>query len=277
MAINGVPVVWKPSPDHNVGRAGYQPIAIAHHRAVSSHLEGLDATLISSTRQVSANFGIGHKSDGSLEIHQYVDLSDTAWCNGIDTTIVTSNNWTTWGYGNHHHNARTVSIEHEDQGGSSDPTKQGIVREDGIKASIALDKLILSGNITAIRAAGIHVRDQATVDALHKIVPGPRTLIDHHDIAAGQKPYCWKPWKADKIGFPRARYVTEMTPVVVTPPPPPPTTTTYTQAQVDTIVAAAVAPLNAKITALELAASIDATKDAAVAATLRDAATQLDA
>ena len=215
-----VPILWKPSPDRNVGRSGYQPIAIVHHRAVTSNMESLDATLIGSTRQVSATFGIGHTKAGALEIHQYVDVSDTAWCNGIDPTLVPTNNWTSWGYGNHHHNARTVSIEHEDQGGSTDPTKKGIVREDGIKASIELDRILLTGDLAKIRATGIRIRDQATADALRKIVPGPRTLIDHHDIAAQQKPYCWKPWSADKVGFPRARYVTELTAAAPAPTPP---------------------------------------------------------
>lgn len=220
--VGAVPIVWKPSPDHNRGRAGYQPIAIVHHRAVASTLNGIDVTFDATggntSRQVSANFAIGHMTGGKLEIHQYVDLSDTAWCNGIDPALVPQNNWTTWGYENHHHNARTVSIEHEDQGGSSDPAKKGIVREDILKTSIALDRLMLSGDIAAMRAAGIRIRDSATATALKKIPRDARHLIDHHDIAAQQKPYCWKPWKADKVGFPRARFVKELT----APPAPQP-------------------------------------------------------
>lgn len=209
--VGNVPVVWKPSPDFTRGRAGYQPEAIVHHRAVASTMESIDSTLISSSRKVSANFAVGHRRDGALVIHQYVDLSDTAWCNGIDPTKIRSNNWTTWLGGNHHHNARSVSIEHEDQGGSSDPAKRGIVREDIVKASIALDRLMTSGDIAKIRAAGIRVRDSATVTALRRMPKDSKHLITHYDIDPVNKVYCWRPWAADKVGFPRARYVRELT------------------------------------------------------------------
>jgi len=209
-----VPVVWKPSPDHYNGRNGYQPLAIVHHRAVSSSLSSIDTTLISSTRQVSANFAIGHVS-GRLEIHQYVDLSDGAWCNGdCQQTQYPGqpSNFDNW-YGHKGHNERTVSIEHEDQGGSSDATKKGIVTEDILLAGIELDRLMLSGDLAAIRAAGIRIRDSATAAALGNVTPGQKTLIDHHDIAGKLKPYCWKPWQADTTGFPRTRYIAAMTQV----------------------------------------------------------------
>lgn len=219
--IGLVPVVWKPSPDFNRGRSGYQPEAIVHHRAVASTLESIDATLISSSRQVSANFSIGHTKAGALQVHQYVDLSDTAWCNGIDPTKIRTNNWTNWLGGNHSHNARSVSIEHEDQGGSSDPAKKGIVHEDIIKTSIALDRLMTSGDITKIRAAGIRVRDTATVTALKRMPKDAKHLITHYDIDPVNKVYCWRPWAADKVGFPRTRYVRELTTTTPAPTPAP--------------------------------------------------------
>lgn len=206
--VGSVPIVWKPSPDHYNGRNGQTIVAIVHHRAVSSKLSSMDATLISSTRQVSANFGIGHVS-GKVEIHQYVDLSDGAWCNGDcqqDAYPSLPSNFDKW-WGHHDHNARTVSIEHEDNGGDTTLGIKGIVDEDVLLASMALDKLMLSGNLAAMRAAGIHIRDAATATQLGKIIPGPRTLIDHHDIAGKLKPYCWKPWKYDTVGFPRTRYI----------------------------------------------------------------------
>lgn len=272
MAVNGIPVVWYPAsnPDFGVGRGGKQPIAIVHHRIVGS-LGSADltfaagdhdpATVGSTARSVASHFGIGHRG-GVLEIHQYVDLSDTAYCNGDwDAT----GNWDDW-YGVGHVtidgssmtdiNARTVSIEHEDQGGSSDPTKKGIVTEDIIKASIALDHLMLSGNPAAIRAAGIRMKSDTTAAALKKIVPGPRTLIDHHDVAGKLKPYCWRPWSADAVGFPRSRYIKELTAVVVAPPPPPPPPvvpvpdlTPYSQADMDAGI------LKAKQTQYDLDAS----------------------
>lgn len=267
MAINGIPVVWKPSPDFNVGRFGLQPKAIVHHRAVSSSLAGIDATLVSSSRLVSAHFGIGDYN-GHVEIHQYVDLSDTAWCNG-DWRSPSS--WVTW-YGTPKTlsngfsdvNPQTISIEHDDNGGSADPLVKGIVTEAIIKASIALDKLLLSGDLAAIRAAGIHCRDASTAAALKAMPIDAKHLIDHKDIAGANKPYCWRPWQADKVGFPRARYIAETARVVAPPPPPPPPATTYTQAQVDAIVKAAVDPLKAAL------AEADAVRAAAVLQAKRD-------
>lgn len=233
-----IPIRWMPASDEDYkdqsegGRSGYQPIAIVHHRAVSSSLHGIDvtfaagdsdpATVGSAGRFVSANFAIGSTPTG-FAISQYVDVSDTAYCNGdcSQTRYGTSypSNFDNW-YGHKGHNERTVSIEHDDNGGSADPLVKGIVVESIIKIGIALDKLLLSGDIAAIRAAGIKIRDQATADALKKIVPGPRTMLDHKDIAGKAKPYCWRPWEADKVGFPRARYIAELTPPVVVPPTP---------------------------------------------------------
>ena len=231
--IGPVPVVWMPASDEDYkdasegGRSGEQPEAIVHHRAVTN-LAGLDntfakgdtdpATVGAAGRSVSANFGIGHKA-GKLEIHQYVNLSDTAYCNGdcrANTHPAEPSRWDKW-YGHTGHNERSVSIEHEDNGQLPAGTEgRGVVTEDIIAASIALDALLLTGNITAIRAAGIRIRDQATATALGKIVPGHTTLIDHNDIAGANKPYCWRPWAKDAIGFPRARYVAALTPPTLT-------------------------------------------------------------
>lgn len=279
MSVNGIPVIWMPASDEDYrdasegGRSGYQPIAIVHHRIVGG-LASADsifaandtnpATVGSTGRAVSANFAIGYDSDGKLYIHQYVDLSDTPYTNGDCRAINypgQPSRWDGW-YGHKGHNERTVTIEHDDQGGSSDPLKKGVVREDIIKASIALDRIMLRGSQSEMQAAGIHIRDRATADALEKIIPSTKTLLDHNDIAGANKPYCWRPWSGDKVGFPRARYVTELSsPVVVVPPPPPPPPppadpVTYTQVQYDAALkscqdasAAALAVLEASISA----------------------------
>ena len=204
------PVLWVPasSEDFMRGRSGVRPIAIVHHRMVGT-LPGTDSTFQSTeNRAVSTHFGIGYES-GRLEIHQYVDLSDTAFGNG---NYDSSGSWDDWGYPTTLINGRTVSIEHQDnaQLPSSDP-RRGIVPEDVIKASIWLDRLLLSGDLAAIRGAGIRCRDSGTAAALGKIVRGPRTLITHNDIAGRLKPSCWKPWAHDTVGFPRPRYVAELT------------------------------------------------------------------
>lgn len=248
--LGEVPIVWMPASDSDFGdgRGGKQPIAVVHHRIVGE-LNSADVTFVANdtdpatigapTRSVSSHFGIGNDSDGKLYVHQYVDLSDNAYCNGDYREPC---NWQAWGYptalmivegvSQRPCNPMTVSIEHDDNATlpDGDPRK-GVVDEATIKTSIALDRLMLTGDIAAMRAAGIHVRDLATATALGKIVPGPRTLIDHHDIAGANKPYCWRPWKEDKIGFPRSRYIAELT----APPPAP----MYSQAQLDAAVAAA--------------------------------------
>lgn len=266
--VGDVPIVWMPASDEDYkdqsegGRSGYQPIAIVHHRIVGS-LNSADLTFAANDanpltvgapgRAVSAHFGIGYDTDGKLAIHQYVNLSNTAYTNGdcrANTHPAQPSRWDGW-YGHKAHNERTVTIEHDDQGGSSDPAKKGIVREAIIKTSIALDRLMLTGDIAAMRAAGIHILDAATAIALGKIVPGPKTLIDHNDIGGANKPYCWRPWQADKTGFPRSRYVTELTAAV--PPLPDPDPTPYSQADLDAAVKAAVDPLEAKIAAAQAA------------------------
>lgn len=227
--IGLVSVVWHPASDEDFksqaegGRSGHQPIAIVHHRIVGTlgsadttfaHGDADPATVGSAGRSVSATFAVGHKG-GVLQAIQYVDVSDTAYCNGdcSQDAYAIASRWDGW-YGHSAHNERTVSIEHEDNAGlpAGDP-KRGVVPEDVIKLSIALDRLLLSGDLAAIRAAGIRIRDQATATALGKIVPGTKTLIDHNDIAGKGKPSCWRPWAADTVGFPRARYIAELTAV----------------------------------------------------------------
>lgn len=235
--VGNVNIRWMPASDEDFkdksegARSGYQPIAIVHHRGVVNTIGGLNstfahgdtdpATVGSPGRPVSSNFGVGDSGmDGMPVIVQYVDVSDTAYGNGdCQQTHYPGDpsNWDKW-YGHKGHNERTVSIEHDDNGGASDPSIKGIVTEAIVKTSIALDRLLLSGDIAAMRAAGIHIRDQATADALGKIVPGPKTLIDHHDIAGRLKPSCWKPWSGDKIGFPRTRYINELTTPIPAPP-----------------------------------------------------------
>lgn len=205
----GYPILWVPasSEDYARGRAVGPIIAIVHHRMVGT-LPGTDATFQSTTnRAVSTHFGIGYEG-GRLEIHQYVDLSDTAFGNG---NYDSSGAWDNWGYPVSGINARTVSIEHQDNAQLPLGAGKGIVTEAIQKASLWLDSLLLSGDIARMRAAGIRIRSTTTAAQLGRIVPGPRTLITHNDIAGRLKPYCWKPWSDDKVGYPRSRYVAALT------------------------------------------------------------------
>lgn len=259
--VGDVPIVWLPAStqDYAEGRFGYQPVAIVHHRAVAG-LDSVDstfatddadrATVGSPDRLVSSHFGIGN-DNGQIEIHQYVNLSDTAYCNG---DYHPDGKWDEWfgaervalggGYSIWNTNPMTVSIEHDDNGGSADPDKRGLVTEKIIKTSIELDRLMLTGDIDKMRAAGIRIREDTTATALGKIPIDRRHLIDHHDIAGPNKPTCWRPWAADEVGFPRQRYIESLTEPAPTPAPDP---TPYSQADLDAAVTAATAPLQTTI------------------------------
>lgn len=208
------PIYWMPSPKFSTGHPR-KYIALVHHRMVGT-LPGTDATFLRSDgRKASTNFGIGfctkHSEllpvgDRQVCIHQYVKLGDQAWANG---------NWDASGrwddlYPTTFINSRTVSIEHEDNGGSMDKLKRGIVKPQIIAASKWLDALLISGKTANMKAAGIkftHGGAAEISDELASIPIDGKHIIDHHFISGRLKPYCWRPWSADKIGFPKADYV----------------------------------------------------------------------
>ena len=55
-------------------------------------------------------------------------------------------------------NSRTVSIEHHDNGGRTAGSGKGVVPEAVITASIALDALLLRGDLAELKAAGVRFR-----------------------------------------------------------------------------------------------------------------------
>jgi hypothetical protein len=203
--VGDVPVIWRPAvigADAAYGRVAHPVIAWAHHRMVGT-LPGTISTFTAGDRNrpVSTTFGIGFIS-GKLTIAQFVDLRDTAFGNG---NYSSSGRWDDWGYPLSAINARTLNTEHEDGATAG----RGIVKEAVKLASIALDILCMSGNVAAIRAAGIHATGDGGVRViadLARIAPGPRTIIMHNDIAGSLKPYCWTRW-LDDPGFPRDRFV----------------------------------------------------------------------
>jgi hypothetical protein len=77
-------------------------------------------------------------------------------------------------------------------------------------ASIALDALLLRGDLAELRAAGIRFRsgtDAAIARELRAIPTDRHHIIDHHYIAGRLKPSCWRPWADDPVGFPQAWYL----------------------------------------------------------------------
>lgn len=224
-----VPVKWQasdlvgPDSDGHVGRFRFgrsgttQSIrSIVHHRVVGT-LESMtngtfypttDNVLRAGERRVSSHFGIGFWGD-ELRFVQYVALENTAYCNGQSDTDRNLCRWQLWiDAGRPDANGITVSIEHEDNAAVDGGDGRYVVRPEIIAASIALDRLLLSGDGPKIRAAGIRCNDLAA-SQLAKIVPSRETLIDHSVIAPHSKPYCWRPF-ADDAGFPQARYIAEI-------------------------------------------------------------------
>ena len=258
MALNltlPVKVTYHKAAHYTEGRT--EPIrAFVNHRMVGTVLGTRAYFQNPATRPVSTHFGIGwNTARTALIIDQYVPLDDTAYGNGnYDASGV----WDNWGYKTTEINPQTISIEHQDH---YDPAGKGVVSEAIQQASIRLQALLLRGTDAQWKAAGIVVRDWVgNAPILHrelgKIVPGPRTIITHNDIAGGLKPYCWKPWSADTIGFPRAKYVEGIakliTPVITpTPVPTPVPPVTYTKEQLDAAVKAAVDPLLIQLTTAE--------------------------
>jgi hypothetical protein len=187
-----VNVNWLPSPFYNRGRSGYAIRGVVNHRIVGTlgSARGAFGAAPGTPRNASTHFGIGYIS-GVLTIDQFVDLSDMAWGNGDvrDPTwplIIPGVN----------PNLYTVSIEHEDGGSAG----RGVVKEPIWQASMALQKLITSGDLTAVRAAGIHVRDEASVRQLQAVPKDAKGFIDHNQISGPNKPYCFRRW-LDDPGF----------------------------------------------------------------------------
>jgi N-acetyl-anhydromuramyl-L-alanine amidase AmpD len=121
-----------PSSKH--GRNGFKPVAIVHHICEGS-LTGTDSWFSSPQSKASAHFCIGKNG----EIHQYVDVNDAAWANGLMQDIDTSISWLAkcWN-DNMNPNLVTVSIEFEGKH-SEDPTGFYHFTEEQIRACIALD------------------------------------------------------------------------------------------------------------------------------------------
>ena len=214
-----VRVFQVPSPKHYAGRSGSPVIALVHHRMVGT-LKSTDSTFTTGTRQASTNFGVGYDCGraghptglAGAHVHQYVDVDDAAWGNGnLDAT----GEWDDIYGATPNPNFRTISIEHHDNGGAAAGSgRKGVVPPEVLAVSIELDRLLLAGDWGAWKAAGIHsgsdVAGAAIADQVGRIVPGPRTLVDHHFISGRLKPSCWRPWADDPTGFPQARYIAEL-------------------------------------------------------------------
>ena len=144
-------IYWVGSPKFTSGHPA-PLIALVHHRMVGT-LRSTDAAFTRSDgREASTHFGVGYGCGRaghptSAHVHQYVRLGDQAWGNG---------NWDPSGAWDDRYpttlvNSRTVSIEHHDNGGRTAGSGKGVVPEAVIAASIALDALLLRGDLAELR------------------------------------------------------------------------------------------------------------------------------
>ncbi|MHB8074148.1 N-acetylmuramoyl-L-alanine amidase [Desulfosporosinus fructosivorans] len=106
-------IKWIGSPNFSSPK-GYKIIAIVNH-IMSGTLIGTDAWFTNSASKVSSHFGVGKKG----EIHQYVDLANHAWANGV----INIPSWPLLQNGVNP-NYYTVSIEHEGDSGDVMPEAQ---------------------------------------------------------------------------------------------------------------------------------------------------------
>jgi hypothetical protein len=207
-------VYWIGSPKYTAGHPS-PLIALVHHRMVGT-LTSTDAAFTTTDgRLASTNFGVGYACGVTghpateAHVHQYVRLGDQAWGNG---------NWDPSGqwddrYPTTNVNSRTISVEHHDNGGRRLGNGKGVVPDKVIAVSIELDALLLRGDLGEMRSTGIRFRE-AHADAIGRelrAMPVDRHhVIDHHYIAGKLKPFCWRPWADDPTGFPRDRYLAEL-------------------------------------------------------------------
>ena len=107
-------IKWIGSPNHSAAAKKLKTTAIVNH-IMQGTLTGTDSWFANPASRASSHFGIGKNG----EIHQYVNLDNPAWANGI----VNKPNWPLLQNGvnpNHY----TVSIEHEGESGDVMPEAQ---------------------------------------------------------------------------------------------------------------------------------------------------------
>ena len=181
-------LTWVGSPNFGYpagtpGRAGNQPIAIVYH-VMEGSLAGTDSWFRNPQSAVSAHFGVGVNG----EIHQYVDVDDTAWANGI----VQAPTWSGLRPGVNP-NLYTVSIEHEgrhERDGQGDISAFWVPTEPQYAATLALSRWLVESL-------------QIEVNAEH--------LIPHSAINSVDRTYCPGP------GFPFARLISDLSPASWSP------------------------------------------------------------
>lgn len=158
------PVVWVGSPNFTQGRVGGDAAIVVH--TMAGRLTATDSWFKQAASQVSSTYGVGLKG----EKHQYVDLADSAWANGI---LEPGNRWEAR-FGKAWPNGRTWSIETEDTD-DAHPNHDAPVTDAEAEGVLDCCRLILA------RKSGL-------------------VLTGHHIISPQSRPHCPGPrWTNGRI------------------------------------------------------------------------------
>jgi len=103
-----VDITWIASPNRYNGRAGHKVVAIVIHTMAGS-LSSCDSWFQNPSAQVSSHYGIGLQG----QRHQYVNLWDGSWANGV---LESGNDWQHIVGNSYNPNYQTVTVETEDKG-----------------------------------------------------------------------------------------------------------------------------------------------------------------
>lgn len=178
-------IVWKGTPNFELYRRGYKPLAIINH-IMCGTLTGTDDWFSRKESGVSAHFGVG--KDGS--IHQYVNELSTAWANGRESNP--DNEWLSNFPKGINPNLWTISIEHEGY------PEEGLTEEQ-TKATIELHKyLVQKWNIPIDT---VHITGHFRIDSVsRKDCPGSKFPWDRlFKELKGEQDYMMKPEDANKL------------------------------------------------------------------------------
>lgn len=139
--LGELPIVQLPSPNFGP-RQGWEPIAIVIH-TMGGNLAGSDSwfTTFAADSQTSAHYGVGLNG----EIHQYVNLSQSAWANGV---LEHGNKWPL----NINPNLATISIETEDHGNPHEPVTSEQLNAVAYCCKVAIEKYSTIGTLMTHRA-----------------------------------------------------------------------------------------------------------------------------
>lgn len=122
-------MTWVGSPNHYYGDL-HDVVALVVH-TMGGTLKGTDGWFNDPASQVSSHYGTGLAG----QAHQYVDLANGAWANGV---LEPGNKWAAR-FGSENPNHRSVSIETEDNGSGTQ-----VVTDEEYAATLGVGRIALA-------------------------------------------------------------------------------------------------------------------------------------